>query len=335
MKLLINNKNLKEISEKVTEDYALKIGQFEEDEINDIINHISENEWENAVFSGDTQFKTGFDKEYKIKLDLSDNEFSIKKEDKNKSPQFNTYTSILDAFKNNKLNCIKNLILDKNVIKFLKKYFGYAPMINTQLGFFHSEYAKSNTGETINWQQHMHIDALWTKTQIPKVHYKFSLRFFVLLKDVDETDGPTTAIKGTTDEDGVIGKYLYHNLPSVNSGRIPNEEWFYKTFSKDRFVKCIGKKGDIFAVRTDGWHCGGRSQKNGKRTTFQIDFNNIQTLNAIRNDKYVQGENFFHSKVFTEKDLKPESFTQCKKIFGDEIVNKMPWYFLLLENFTS
>lgn len=327
MKLKLDSSNLNEMANLLTENYALKIGEFNENETNEIINDIGNETWTNCIFSGDKQFKTGYEKEYTINLDIKDNKFKIKEEDVGKSTQYNSYLKLLSSIDKNKLNCIKELITDKYLIKFISKYFGYKPVLQPYLSYFHSEYNLSKTNEKYNWQQHYHVDQLWNKQQNNDAHYKFAFKIFILLNDVSDNDGPTTTIKGSNDENGIPGNLIYHHLPSSNSGRIINEEWFYKTYSKDRFVKCTGKKGDIFAVRTDGWHCGGRVSEGRTRSTVELSWRNIKHIQAARPDKYP----LYWPKYFNKEDFELENLSNSVKVFGEKLVKKSPYYFLLLE----
>ena len=120
----------------LTENYALKIGEFDENEINEIISDNDDKPWTNTIFSGDKEFKTGYEKEYTINLDIKDNKFKIKEEDVGKSTQYNSHLKLLSSIDKNKLNCIKELITDKYLIKFISKYFGYKPVYNLTLYIF-------------------------------------------------------------------------------------------------------------------------------------------------------------------------------------------------------
>ena len=95
------------------------------------------------------------------------------------------------------------------------------------------------------------------------------LKTFLILEDINDKDGPFQIVSGSHKifyksflkkllrYFGKVFLFRHHYLLEKNA-----EKYFIN--EKD-VVYCKGKKGDLYFVNTEAWHCGGPLQNGGKR----------------------------------------------------------------------
>ncbi|MDC0940002.1 phytanoyl-CoA dioxygenase family protein [Candidatus Pelagibacter sp.] len=95
------------------------------------------------------------------------------------------------------------------------------------------------------------------------------LKTMLLLEDVENKDGPFQIVSGS--------HKLSYKSPIRKILKYISKIFFYnhhyllahkdeKNFiNKDDIIHCVGKKGDLYLVNTEAWHCGRPLEKNGYR----------------------------------------------------------------------
>ncbi len=152
-----------------------------------------------------------------------------------------------------------NIVYDKKILKILKRYFDKKPFIK-KIDIFHSENNGSEKNEMK--KQKWHIDEL--NLQITE-NKKF-IKLFIPLCNVNEKNGATKIIKGSRE-----------NLPksldfSKLTGKRFEDDFIESNYNTKDIFNLNSKFGEVFLVRTDGFHKGGFVKK-GFRTIIIVEYN--------------------------------------------------------------
>jgi hypothetical protein len=158
---------------------------------------------------------------------------------------------------------IKNIIENPELIDIIQNYFnGSKPVISKTINIF---YSKNNGSlkEPLN-KQMWHVDDPVKQYNDP--NYKF-IKLFIPLYDVNDNNGVTHVVKGSRE-----------NLPkNIKLNKIQKKRFddtFIKKNYKQSDIKTLHSQiGEIFLVRTDGFHKGGFC-KNGERLMIVIEYTN-------------------------------------------------------------
>ncbi len=98
------------------------------------------------------------------------------------------------------------------------------------------------------------------------------LKTMLLLEDVEYKDGPFQIVSGShklsyKSSIKKILKYISKIFFYKHHYLLAHEDEKYFINNKD-VIHCVGKKGDLFFVNTEAWHCGRPLEKNGYREVF-------------------------------------------------------------------
>ena len=113
-----------------------------------------------------------------------------------------------------------------------------------------------------------------SKVKDDTVFYHFDrpykvLKTMLLLEDIDYKDGPFQIVSGS--------HKIFYKSPIKKIIKYISKIFFYKHhyllahedekyfINNEDIIHCVGKKGDLFLINTEAWHCGRPLKKNGYR----------------------------------------------------------------------
>jgi len=145
-----------------------------------------------------------------------------------------------------KLNDLNSIVQNFFVLKLSRDFFGSSPLIGAVQSWTTKSVSLINELELANSALAFHSDA---------DYFKF-VKFFILLTDVNENNGPFTFVKSSH-------RGSRHVAGRVRDIHIPN--------LSERRLLGTGKAGDLVVADTSGWHKG-TPVITGSRTMVQLLF---------------------------------------------------------------